>query len=316
MNGNQVGKTRVFVPRDFIRDEDITGYDILNYMHIELLQPIYKPEQYCIDVDLLLLHIYGTNGLSKKVRDKHFKSLDKLCNSKYIDMNRLNKKIYRINSQSFDFTSQDIYFTILYREELDKLINYNGFKRSLLIKGFAYIISTINTSISIDYNGELIRNFVGTMSQDYLAETIGISKPTLISYLRDFENLNIMYVYRYAQYTVSGEELHRINNLYGRYDDMYYIKKYAEEYLAQYKNIINPTISAEKSNHRRSLTQKYNNLCDGYEYPKDVVCEIYDHIRELNKGMKKKFDETGMDYFLEQVRDESVFDQFDYLLRE
>ena len=79
----------------------------------------------------------------------------------------------------------------------------------------------------------------------------------------------------------------------------------------------------EQADNNRRLAQIYNRICDGHgdNYDETTIKKVRNYIVNKNKTLYEKYDDaiakgyTGED-FLDQIKDEDIFEQFDFLKAE
>ena len=144
------------------------------------------------------------------------------------------------------------------------------------------------------------------MSQDGMVELFGGSKTTVNSYLRQLEEMKLLYVYRPKKRRSDGT-FQNVNNSYGRYADRDKVISSALEYIG--------TIECEDINSkidRRAIKLRYNAFCNGakkYKNNPDLVESLIKECIEYNKSLEFKPIEGGYDGEFKQGEplDMSVF---------
>lgn len=205
-------------------------------------------------------------------------------------------------------TTQDKLYTIVDEADIHKIILSNGefFTKSIsLVKFYVYVLSTIFKS-GTEYKG------VGFTSVDSMSSTTGYNTKTVSAYLKQLEELELIYIYR-AKDRIKFDtgEIVEITHTYGRYKDKDLVnrigKTHEEEYGAKAKH---KRINKSIGDKTRGLSQKYVHLdkCldagkkNPYKYKENR--EIYFAMVELNK----KYDEEGRN----RIKDLSMFKEFDF----
>ena len=144
------------------------------------------------------------------------------------------------------------------------------------------------------------------MSQDGMVEIFGGSKTTVNSYLRQLEEMKLLYVYRPKKRRSDGT-FQNVNNSYGRYADRDKVISSALEYIG--------TSECEESKskiERRAIKLRYNAYCNGakkYKNNPDLVESLIKECIEYNKSLEFKPIEGGYDGEFKQGEplDMSVF---------
>ncbi len=122
----------------------------------------------------------------------------------------------------------------------------------------------------------------------------------------------------------------QIKNCYSRYAD----KDACEEYASNYENwygsqhiIVRTQKNKEQADNNRRLAQIYNRICDGYgdTYDEETIRKVQKYIVNKNKTLQEEIDaKHAQEYMTDsdrrwveklesQIKDESVFEQFDFL---
>jgi hypothetical protein len=131
-------------------------------------------------------------------------------------------------------TDEGDYYTIIYPDEIYKIFNLEGkTDKFALCRYFIQMLGTINFNEGI-YVGsgggtEMISNFVGYMTSEYLAKITGISNDIGLNYTSILEELELVYVYRHDKYIHKDGTIKSFTNHYGRYEDAEHIVQFAKE---------------------------------------------------------------------------------------
>ena len=195
-----------------------------------------------------------------------------------------------------------------------------------MLKYFVAIVSTFNWS----KNMRKLQGKIGSMSIEYIALQAGNSQRTCIRYNEILSEMKMIYVYKSNDKIREGDKLKQIKNCYSRYAD----KDACEEYASNYENwygvqhkIVMTQKNKEQADNNRRLAAIYNRICEGYgdNYDKATVREVHKYITNKNMAIQREIDAKYNQEYLtdsdkawieklkEQLRDESVFEQFDFL---
>ena len=171
------------------------------------------------------------------------------------------------------------------------------------------------------------------MSMEYIALQAGISSRTCIRYNETLSKMKLIYIYKSNDKVREGDKLRQIKNCYSRYAD----KDVCEEYASNYENwygvqhkIVLTQKNKEQADYNRRLAAIYNRIYEGYgdNYDKASIREVHKYIVNKNKVIQREIDAKYNQEYLtdsdkrwvqklkEQLRDESVFEQFDFLKEE
>ena len=171
---------------------------------------------------------------------------------------------------------------------------------------------------------------IGTMSMEYIALQADISSRTCIRYNDILTEMKMIYVYKSNDKERVGDKLKQIKNCYSRYAD----KDDCEEYASNYENwygsqriIVRTQKKKEQADNNRRLPQIYNRICDGYgdTYDEETIRKVQKYIINKSKTLQLEIDAKHAQKYMTdsdkrwveklkaQIKDESVFEQFDFL---
>lgn len=121
------------------------------------------------------------------------------------------------------------------------------------------------------------------MSQDEMVTTWKYGKETINDYLKQLENMKLIYVYRHKKRRANGT-YHKLNNSYGRYCDKDAIIAEAQKY----SDTVESEDIVEKID-RRAIKLRYNAYCNGakkYINSPAAVIALYRECVVYNKSLK------------------------------
>lgn len=220
-------------------------------------------------------------------------------------------------------------FMFVYPEEVHKILTCNEImkKKISMLRYFVALISTFNWCKSM----RNLQGKISTMSIEYIATQAGMmSQRTCIRYNEILSEMKMIYVYKSNDKERVGDKLKQIKNCYSRYAD----KDACEEYASNYENwygsqhiIVRTQKNKEQADNNRRLAQIYNRICDGYgdTYDEETIRKVQKYIVNKNNTLQKEIDaKHAQDYMTDsdrrwveklesQIKDESVFEQFDFL---
>ena len=219
-------------------------------------------------------------------------------------------------------------FVTIFPEEIHRIILCNELmkKKISMLKYFVALVSTFNWSKSM----RNLQGKIGTMSMEYIASQADNSSRTCIRYNEILCEMKMIYIYKSNDKIREGDKLKQIKNCYSRYADKDVCKEYASNYENWYgvqHKIVLTQKNKEQADNNRRLAAIYNRICDGYgdEYDEATVREVHRYITNKNRAIQKEIDAKYAQKYLtysdkawvqklkEQLRDESVFEQFDFL---
>jgi hypothetical protein len=279
--------------------------------------PIAEMEHYHITMDSLLFAIYHDKCIGLKIRKNVYSAINSLLQNKYLVGEKISKDSFILNYSSLNVDTTKEKYTVLEIGEMRKIMESQYKNRLQVFRYYIFLVDSINSKISVYLeNGELKNNVIGNQTQEYLSSVSGLSTRTIIRYNSMLEELCVIYVSRADDFTVNDKgEISQLPNVYGRYTDKDYIKKYSKDY-GQYKSG-HRQVQAKKqeANDNRKLAQKYHWLCKGHKYPDDEIIKIYSYIVKSNKKYEALYDKEGYEDYLNKIKDLSVFDNYDFLER-
>ena len=250
----------------------------------------------------LLIHIStGIRGLDEK-------DIIQICQSD-------SKSEWIINIESMVNKDTDAarqkkdYYTAMDESEVHTILmsNPKHYPKAIsLLRFYVYVLSTL-------IKKEEKRKGVGFTSVKDMVGTIGCNEKTILSYLKQLEEMNLIYVYRPKAFIrYENGDISEISHTYGRFCDkdkiMQIGKEHEETYGTNSKSEFK-RIRKENGDKTRSYSQKYNRLVDltskGSEcpYSYDECKEIYAAMQELNQRYKNR---------PEREKDLSVFNKFNF----
>lgn len=201
---------------------------------------------------------------------------EELIESKIIKVNYdLGKSQYICDITNLYLGKNTEYFVTIEYEELYKIMNIET--KSDKFKMFRYftsIVGCFNLSTNID---EKYRGKVCGYSIDVINELI--PKRTAIRYNEILEENKLIYIHRSDDilFDSDSNEIKRIINTYGRYEN----KDLIEEFALKYQNDFGwnhikkkKKSETETANRNRALGQMYKNYNNGKQYEPEIVEEI------------------------------------------
>lgn len=144
------------------------------------------------------------------------------------------------------------------------------------------------------------------MSQDEMTTLLGYGKETVNDYLKQLEEMQLIYVYRHKKRRANGT-YYKLNNSYGRYCD----KEAVIAEALKYSETVVCEDFVEKLD-RRAIKLRYNAYCEGakkYMNNLSVMIALYKECVSYNKSLKYKPVEGYYDgeYKQGELLDLSVF---------
>lgn len=276
-----------------LSDKETVVMGILNGLYSN------KNENLYVSISLLGYAITGRFLNVKIQKDRTIISgikegLNSLIDREIIEVADCNNNDYILSSKGLSIDTDKEKFVVIEQWEMQRIFEM-GNKPFGIFDFFATIVGTIN-NITKEWH----------MSQDGMVEIFGGSKTTVNSYLRQLEEMKLLYVYRPKKRRSDGT-FQNVNNSYGRYADRDKVISSALEYIG--------TIECEDINSkidRRAIKLRYNAYCNGakkYQNNPDLVKSLIKECIEYNKSLEFKPIEGGYDGEFKQGEplDMSVF---------
>ena len=227
-----------------LNDKETVVMAILNGLYSN------KNENLYISTNLLGYAITGRFLNVKNNKDRTIingikEGIDSLVERKIIEVVDCDRDNYILSSKGLSVNTEKENFVIIEQWEIQRIFE-DGNKPFCIFNFFATIVGTINNKTKEWH-----------MSQDSMVEIFGGSKTTVNSYLRQLEEMKLLYVYRPNKRRSDGT-FKNVNNSYGRYADRDKVISSALEYIG--------TIECEDINSkidRRAIKLRYNAYCNG-----------------------------------------------------
>ena len=244
-----------------------------------------KNENLYISINLLGYAITGRFLNVKNNKDRTIitgikEGLDSLINKEIIEVIDCDKDNYILSSKGLSVDTEKENFVVIEQWEMQRIFE-NGNKPFCIFNFFSTVVGTIN-NVTKEWH----------MSQDGMVEVFGGSKTTVNSYLRQLEEMKLLYVYRPKKRRSDGT-FQNVNNSYGRYTDRDKVISSALEYIG--------TIECEDINSkidRRAIKLRYNAYCNGakkYKNNPELVENLIQECINYNKSLEFKPIEGGYD---------------------
>ena len=180
---------------------------------------------------------------------------------------------YIISNQGLEVDTNKEKFVVVELWEMQKIFSESN-KPFNVFTFFVNLIGTINNKTKEWH-----------MSQDDMAGLWGASKRTINNYLKQLENMQLIYVYKHKKRRKDGT-YQKLNNSYGRYCDKDVIIAEAQKY----SDAVECEDFIEKLD-RRAIKLRYNAYCSGakkYINNPVAVIDLYKECIAYNKSLKLK----------------------------
>jgi hypothetical protein len=247
---------------------------------------------------------------------------------------------YLLDFSKLYLDTQSENFIIIHSDEVVRLLTCGELmkKKISMMKYYIALISTFNWSKSMRTLPDLpnLQGKIGSMSMEYIAAQADISQRTCMRYNDVLADMKMIYVYKSNDKVRDGDRLKQIKNCYSRYADKdsceAYASNYENWYGSQHKILITRKNKEQADNSRR-LAAIYNRICEGYadNYDEATIKQVYKYIVNKNKSLQNNIDEKYEQPYYQkdgklsysddewvkklksQIRDVSIFEQFEYL---
>lgn len=308
---------KIFIPREMLKDKRLDGYDMIVYSYIKTLKPIPEIKEFYIHLDALLFAVYKKTNIGIRLRENIWNALCNLCELRYIDAKRAGRSAFVIKTSSLTVDTSSQKFVVLYSNDIDKIMASNEHHKAALFLYYMFLMSTFNSEIEVCLeSGARKKGIIGDQTIYQIAWITGLSESSILRYNKKIEDLKIMYIHHSDDVFLNEQnQIKRVNNVYGRYEDKDFVDKYAEDYKKHFKS--NSVIKGRLfANNDRRLAKMYYWLCQGKKYSREDIELIYKYIVNLNNKYKNLSLKTQDGTYLEKIKDESIFDKFDFLHKE
>lgn len=283
--------TECYIRRDIQQytGEEISVSLILNYLQND------KNDNLFVSVDAIGYFLIGSfiNSQSDKNLIKNIKKgFEGLQKKEKITILGQDKNNYIIDSQSCRIDIQKYKFVIIHLWEIQKIFSSLGAYGFNVLRFFVNIIGTINSDSKSWH-----------MTQDDMVLNWGFNKKTINEYLRNLEELELLYTFRSKARKVD-ETFHRVGNVYGRYCDKEAVDEEGMEYLSKV-----PSYPVKPFHfNRTSVKLKYNKFLQGSKKydSREEVEKLYKECIGYNDSFKD-FPNGNIGYL-----DLGVFDKYGF----
>ena len=327
---------KIFLKTELITGNTLTQDGVLAYIALRTLIdesiPLYNRTSSidCISVNRLAYSLIGEMDYEKALTDALYRGIAELASGEWISIRKdlsTNKSYeFVLDIKKLWLDTEKDKFTVVYTDDIHKIITCNEKmdkmdKKLRILKYFVTLVSTFDWSL----DGK-----IGHMSQEYIAGLADIAVRTLQRYNDILVEKQIIYIYKSNDKIPVNDKLNQIKNCYSRYDDRNVCERYATGYEEMYgvqHKIVRTKKNKQQADNNRRLAQIYNRICDGHgdEYDKATIEEVYKYVTNRNKSLQEKIDEKNNQSYLSysdqewveklesQIRDTSIFEQFDFL---
>lgn len=243
---------------DLIFDEHLTDNDVMVYAFLKIQTFSENYDSCLFNVGEIIDQIYGEIN-SHSIAATIVKSLNNLMNAGYVVTKKKNQSTWHIFMNSFNISQNDK-FTLVDPNCLRKIMDSDFKKKSSIIRFYMALISTVYKETK-----------VGTYEHSWFADRLHISTATVSRYVKALESLNVIYVYRSADFYTS--------NTYGAYCDKKYVDKEGDKRADKHK-------AHKNANEKRKYVAMYQKVLNGKEYDQDTLKEILKAMKARNNELQ------------------------------
>lgn len=325
---------KIWLDKGLVTEQTLTTDGVLAYVALRTIYNMNHTTDY-ISVNRLAYSLIREMDYPKALTDSLQRGIYELSGGKYITIrkdlstNKNTEFIADLSNLHID-TGKDKFVTVE-DQEVYNLLTANGdmAKKIRILKYFIALISTFDNSpgMKVVQGFGNLQGKIGHMTEKFIAVQADCSVKSCQRY-NDFLIKNkLIYVHKSDDYTcheneTGNNEVNQLGNCYSRYED----RKVCHEFASNYENlygeehkIILSNKKKVKANKNRGLAQIYVQIRGGNtDYSKEKIKEVYKYISNKNKTLIEKAEKDKQNggngkYYLDQIRDVSIFDQFDFL---
>jgi hypothetical protein len=299
MEQEEKERKRIWLSNDVIKDGNLSADGLLAYIALRcILRSNYEYSAYYVSLRGLKYQLTGVyaydNGFEKKIKSG-VSELHKIGIVKMLDES---KNDMLLDLSNLEFDTDKGYFTILYLDEVNSILNSGYQGRFALLKYFTAMIGTINHSKKGGETNDYYAPDVGTQTIAYLANMVSVTERTIMNYNAILVKIKLLYICNSTN-TVrneKGEIINSFSNAYGRPEHKKEIDSFQRKRECKNGNS-GLKLSKDNANIRRSMKQRYNNICKKIENhlveSKDIpkIQEVYNFFLVQNENYDKKLKE-------------------------
>lgn len=238
-----------------------------------------KKQEYLITSVEAIVYFLSKRFLNKSIKkdrimiDNIKSGVQSLADRKIITILEQSGDNYVISNEGLEVNTDKEKFIIVELWEMQKIFSESNKPFNVFVF-FVNLIGTINNQTKEWH-----------MPQDDMVALWGASKRTINDYLKQLENMKLIYVYRHKKRRANGT-YHKLNNSYGRYCD----KEAVIAEALKYSDTVESEDIVEKID-RRAIKLRYNAYCNGakkYINSPAAVIALYRECVAYNKSLKVK----------------------------
>ena len=242
----------IVVPRELIRNPEFTALEVATWCLCDIA--IFSPMRDFGITSVTEICFYGWNTLETphSVSDQMPSALQHLLDSRLLIGEKINRVYYKIDRESFNPKRFD-HFEVVNEDDVFKIFERHN-RPFALLRHYLIMLTTLDNDTKC-----------GIYKNETIAKILGQNETTITGYTKALEKLGLLYIYRGV----------RSSNTYGRPEDKDAIIAYGQS-----RNKVKVTLG---SNHRRKMTQMYNQIKNGKKYDDYLKEEIYNYCSAHNE---------------------------------
>jgi hypothetical protein len=279
---------KIKLKKDIIENNLLNNDAVMSYVGV-VSSHIYGIDETFTNKDMINFCLTKTHSASKRFEESIRNGLKQLIDTNTLLCKEKTGINYYLDSNNITLAENDK-FIFADLEDVNKIMNSYVQGKSGMLRLYLCMLGTFigKNHIKDIRDPEKYNNILGMMSQDYLAEMSHISKSSVVEYIKELENLEIIYVSRCSfKFKDKTGKIKRHNNIYGKYSNKELIDEFANIRYSMYDDL-HKEKKSNIVNNARSLTQKYNYLRGGTIYDKKTVETIYNYVCDYNNKHPKK----------------------------
>lgn len=292
-------RKRIWLSNSVIKDGNLSVDGLLAYIALRcILRSNYEYSAYYVSLRGLKFQLTGLYAYDGKFEKKIKSGVSELHKIEIVKILDESKNDMLLDLSNLEFDTDKGYFTILYLDEVNSILNSGYQGRFALLKYFTAMIGTINHSKKGGERNDSYASDVGTQTIAYLADMVSVTERTIMNYNAILVKMNLLYICNSTN-TVrneKGEIINSFSNAYGRPEHKKEIDSFQKARECKNGNS-GLKLSKDNANIRRSMKQRYNNICKKIENhlveSKDIprIQEVYNFFLVQNENYDKKLKE-------------------------
>lgn len=309
-------KFNIIFPESLYNSSTYSNYSLAVYGLLKFLSTSTGIKKQCVTPYQLSYLITDDDGQSRYVTNFAKCGIEELIRENIIVKINKVQKHYILDCTNLWFDTHKENFSIISANEMFTIFQTKNVNTFLLLKYFIFLISTLSSKITVYVNADCKSSAVGYFTIDKLSELSGISVRSIIEYNSILEENKLIYVHRQSDYVLDEKNnIKRLSNIYGRYEDVLYINNFAENQQKYAGSYLYTKKTVEQVNDNRRLAQKYQQILkgNGEKYSKSEILDVYNYVLKENHKYERLYDKNQNEDLLDKIRDTDIFEQFTFI---